>query len=368
MKHILCIFVLWIGWSSYQLIRGKSVAPSISFLTDITKKTDDMTKRKTILEVKTDFNKMWKDEYDYSLLVEYKNNKQKIPIICHKHGIFFMSANDHLRGHGCPKCADEKTGERCRMTYEEFIRCAKEVHGDFYGYSKITKENFIDSHHDVVITCPIHGDFEQSPNEHLGGKGCYWCGKKRMAEKQALKLEDVIERLNIIHHFKYDYSEFTEYHSKDDRITVICPTHGKWEVSVNNHLYQQSGCPHCKRSLGEEKVAEFLSKNNITFKEQYRINNESILCSNTRIFVDFYVPEQNVFIEYNGIQHYKENPMFSTRSLSEQKERDFAVSLYCKQHKIKLIEIPYTEFDNIDEILSKELKVKKNYGQNQRIL
>ena len=75
--------------------------------------------------------------------------------------------------------------------------------------------------------------------------------------------------------------------------------------------------------------------------------------------MDFFIPTFNTIIEYNGQQHYDAIDYFGGQErLERQKERDNAVRMYCKDHKIKLIEIPYTEFDNIENILKRELKLK----------
>ena len=335
---------------------GFSTSPFSVCKVEFIKKVDIMTKRKTLEEVKRDFRKKWGDRYDYSQITEYKNNKQQLPIVCRKHGAFPMSANDHLRGHGCPKCADEKTGNRCRMTIEEFLLRSKEIYGDRYDYSLVTKDTFVDSHTDIEIICQKHGKYKQTPSDHLSGRGCYWCGKESMAQKQALTRDDVVRRCNEIFDNKYDYSLFTEYHSKKDIIQVICPKHGAWPVSVSNHLYRHSGCPSCKRSFGEERIAKFLDENHIEYTEQYRIKNESLLCINMYMMIDFFLPKYNIAIEYNGIQHYEENPLFDTRNLEQQQWRDEAVRSYCKNHGIKLIEIPYTKYDNIENLLKKNLK------------
>lgn len=324
---------------------------------NIFERVNNMTKRKTVDEVKNDFVKRWGDLYDYSSINEYQNNKQKLPIICRKHGMFPMSANEHLRGHGCPKCADERTSDRCRMKLSDFIIRSKLIHGDYYDYSLITDDSFVNSKLDIEIICPIHGVFKQSRHDHLSGRGCYKCGKISMATKQALTREEVINRCNEIFNNKYDYSLFSEYHSNKDVIMVICPKHGSWPVTVKNHLYNYSGCPHCKRSLGEERISDFLQLHNIKFQEQYRLRNEYLFCKNGTVIVDFYIPKYNTIIEYNGVQHYEESPLFDTRSLEEQIERDNAVRQYCKEHKIKLIEIPYTEYDDIDNILKDRLKI-----------
>ena len=77
------------------------------------------------------------------------------------------------------------------------------------------------------------------------------------------------------------------------------------------------------------------------------------------LYVDFFLPYYNVIIEFNGIQHYKSIGIFGgEQKYKKQLERDDSLRHYCKRHKIKLIEIPYTEYDNIEKILKKELKIK----------
>jgi len=76
--------------------------------------------------------------------------------------------------------------------------------------------------------------------------------------------------------------------------------------------------------------------------------------------VDFYLPSNNIIIEYNGIQHYKQKEYFGgDNALEQQQERDMALRQYCKEHNIKLIEIPYWDYDNIETILNKELDINK---------
>lgn len=297
------------------------------------------------------------NKYIYDKVV-YRTSKHNVIITCPIHGDFEQTPNSHLRGCGCSKCADEGTGDRCRMKLDEFLSRAKEIHGDKYDYSLVTEDTFVHANIPIDIICPEHGIFRQRPTEHIKGRGCYKCGKQRMAIKNSLTRDEVVRRCNEVFGNRYDYSLFTEYKGKKHKIDVICPKHGAWKVSINNHLYRHSGCPMCKRSFGEERIADFLTKHNIEYKEEYRIRNEILFCQNTIMMVDFYLPKHNIIIEYNGIQHYKKIPMFNERTLEQQQERDIAVRQYCKRHKIKLIEIPYTEFDNIENILKKELKIR----------
>lgn len=119
--------------------------------------------------------------YDYSEVV-YKNNKTKVCIICHNHEEpfrFMQKPNDHIQGHGCPKCARKLRSETQRMSLEEFIERARKIHGDKYDYSKVI---YINKNTKVIIICPIHGKFKQSPDKHLNGCGCQKCNKNKGEE------------------------------------------------------------------------------------------------------------------------------------------------------------------------------------------
>lgn len=113
------------------------------------------------------------DKYDYSL-VKYVNCNTKVSIICPKHGVVKQRPDRHLSTCGCPTCGNEQ------MTTDEFIRKAKAVHGDRYMYSNSVYDGYRNK---LVITCKKHGDFEQTPDAHLAGHGCYMC-KRSVAEEE----------------------------------------------------------------------------------------------------------------------------------------------------------------------------------------
>lgn len=122
-----------------------------------------------ILKIK--LQQKYGDKYDYSK-VEYKGNKVKVCIICPIHGEFWVAPTNHVSKHnkcGCPKCSKKGSGERGKLTLEEFIERAKKVHGDKYDYSKV---NYVNNGTKVCIICPIHGEFWQAPTNHLSGAGC----------------------------------------------------------------------------------------------------------------------------------------------------------------------------------------------------
>ena len=104
--------------------------------------------------------------YDYSK-VEYKGSDVKICITCPEHGDFWMTPNNHLRGHGCIVCSGRE-----RITYDVFVRRSKEKHQNRYDYSKVDYKGLKNP---VCIICPVHGDFWQKPQNHMNGNGCPIC-------------------------------------------------------------------------------------------------------------------------------------------------------------------------------------------------
>ena len=117
------------------------------------------------------------DKYDYSL-VEYKNNRTKIKIICPIHGVFEQSPTSHLTmKSGCSKCSYERLRIEKVKTLEEFVSQAKMVHGNKYDYSLVEYKN---TNEYVNIFCPTHGLYTQKPYKHLQNQGCSVCKESKL--------------------------------------------------------------------------------------------------------------------------------------------------------------------------------------------
>jgi hypothetical protein len=112
--------------------------------------------------------------YDYSLFIPCKA-KEKIQIICNKHGVFEQSYEHHINQKSqCPKCSQKNGDNLKRKSLTDFVNEANSIHNRFYSYGKSIYES---NRTKLVITCPDHGDFEQTPSNHLQGKGCKECVK-----------------------------------------------------------------------------------------------------------------------------------------------------------------------------------------------
>ncbi|HWL22317.1 MAG TPA: GIY-YIG nuclease family protein [Ureibacillus sp.] len=123
------------------------------------------------------------DRYDYSL-VDYKNSREKVKIICGEHGVFEQRAVNHLGGFGCVKCANDKVSSIKSYDTKDFIEKAIKTHGYKYDYTLV---KYVNSQNKVKIICPIHGVFEQKANNHLNNRGCYKCSRDVVSRRHKEK-------------------------------------------------------------------------------------------------------------------------------------------------------------------------------------
>ena len=165
---------------------------------------------------------------------EYVDSKSKVIIGCKKHGNFLQTPNAHLSGVGCAKCHFDNM----ELSTEEFIEKANKVHNSYYDY---TKTCYKGCRSKVIITCKLHGDFEQNVSSHIEGFGC----KKCTFDKKRYTLEEFINKANKIHNNRYSYTQ-TNYIDSKKKIRIICNIHGHFNQTPKNHL-QGNGCPKCSR-------------------------------------------------------------------------------------------------------------------------
>jgi hypothetical protein len=304
------------------------------------------THKKTTEEFIIEAQKVHGNKYDYSL-VDYVNDRTNVKIICPKHGIFEQLPTHHLRKSGCRKCYDEKNSRRRLFDQSLFIQRVKDTHGDTFDYSKSIYKGM---RRKLEIICRKHGSFWQTPHMHLQGHGCPKCiGKFRTTE-------EFIKMAKEVHGDRYDYSK-TEYKGFNEKVLIICPKHGDFQQNSYVHL-TGSGCPYCKNSKGEDAIAHFLKKHGIKYIPQYRFTNNYSFCENKYIYVDFFLPNDSIIIEFNGLQHYGAVDFWGGEKVfQKQKNRDETVRMYCKDNNIRLLEIPYTKMGDINILIEDFLKV-----------
>ena len=283
------------------------------------------------------------NKYDYSK-VEYVNNRTKVCIICPEHGEFWQVPSSHLQGIGCIQCGYATMKQKQRDNTKNFIKKAKEIHGDKYDYSKV---EYVNRFTKVCIICPEHGEFWQTPSNHLGGHGCDKCGGTATNS-----LEDFITKANAVHDNKYDYSK-VKYTNNSTKVCIICPEHGEFWQTPDKHL-QRKGCPKCKESKMEEECRILLEKHGTKYISEKKFN---WLKYRSFLKLDFYLPVQNIAIEYQGEQHFNPVKKFGgVEMLKLIQERDRIKKELCEAHGIKIEYITYKENlkERLKEILNYE--------------
>ncbi len=283
------------------------------------------------------FIKIHGNRYDYSL-VKYINNQINVKIICKEHGVFEQRANSHSSGRNCPRCYGNK-----KMNTNDFIEKSNKVHGDRYDYSLV---EYINNKSKVKIICKRHGIFEQRSDDHLSGIGCDKCSGKSKSDTN-----DFTEKANAKHNNKYDYSS-VEYINCKTKVKIICKEHGMFTITPNDHLNRQ-GCAKCSSSKGENKIMNILIDKCVIFESQKTFE----YCKNKhKLPFDFYLPEYNICIEFDGKQHFEPINFFGGKdAFNKTKINDNIKNKYCSDNNIKLIRIPYYNYENIEHILNDEL-------------
>jgi len=329
------------------------------------------------------------NKYDYSL-VKYINSKTKVKIICNEHNIIFeQTPSKHLSGFGCRLCSGKL------LNSQLFINKANKIHNNYYDYSLV---NYINSKSKVIILCPIHGEFNQLPSEHLTGKGCPKCNGKH------LSINNIIEKANKIHNYKYQYNnviytgikepvsiicpihnEFTqtfdshlmghgcpkcanktvdtpffiekaikvhgnkydyslvEYVNSKTKVKIICNEHGIFNQSPDKHLQGQS-CPKCTKSnisKSEKDIGEFIT----SLKVDVELSNKQILNGKE---IDIYLPNYKIGIEFDGLYFHSE--------IFKDKNYHLNKTLKCQKMGIRLIHIFEDEWLHKNSIVKSRIK------------
>lgn len=255
------------------------------------------------------------DTYSYSKSI-YTKGSDKLIITCPIHGDFNQSPNNHCRGKGCSKCGDLRTAKIRTVSNSEILKRFEKVHGDLYDYSFV---NYVNSNEKVKIRCRKHDlIFEQLAYNHIKGQGCPKCGGNYR--------RDTTEFLKDLLNNKYDYSK-SIYKSAKDKIEIICPEHGSFWQTPDNHISKNHGCPKCIsiKSKIESEVYDFIKYNISTDVE---FSNRKILSGKE---LDIYIPELKTAIEYNGLYWHSDMRLPNDYHLKK--------TVLCKEKNIKLIQI-----------------------------
>jgi len=259
--------------------------------------------------------------YDISTL---SSSNGLATITCLIHGAFQQKLANHLLGAGCPQCAGRGVNWVARF---------RSVHGDRYDYSRV---QYKDYKQPVEITCPEHGAFFQTPDNHYRGKqGCPKCKGARIRAAKQLSVEEFIRRATVVHEGKYLYERTQFTNMLSGVVTVLCPQHGAFTQSPVNHLAGKVGCLRCNhmKSRGEEAVAAYMG----LFCGVKRRDKSSIPPKE----LDIFVPEHNLAVEYCGDYWHS---LDTAEKVKTQKEAHYKKYLACKNLGIRLLTIYESEW------------------------
>ena len=301
-------------------------------------------RKKTHDEFKEEVYSLVNDEY--TLLEEYKGAKSKIKIrhnICGH--IYKVRPDAILRGTRCPECRVKAITKTHKQFVEDVYQAVENEYTVIGEY--INSKNKISIKHNKC-----GNQYEVQPNVFLGGSRCPYCAglKKKTTEEFKQEVFDLTgKEYSVLGKYKNTRTKIKMKHNKCGHVYEVIP----------NYFLQGTRCPVCKSFKGEQKIADFLIKNKIKFETQKTFED---LKDKKLLRFDFYIPDKNLLIEYDGKQHFEpvdfsgNSPEQADENFKNRKIRDKIKNNYCKENNIKLLRIKYTDFKNIKKILKEKLK------------
>lgn len=285
------------------------------------------------------------------VLGTYVKGKTKLKVRCKVCGHEWETIpNNLLQGHGCPKCGKKQSIQKQTKTHDQFIKELQEINPDIEVLG-----TYVNNSTKILCKCKVCGHiWEVVPNSLLRGSGCPKCGIKIITQKNTETYEEFMEKFNTKNTHAKDIEILGTYVNSQTKILCRCrKDEYEWETRPAS-LLQGYGCPKCSISKGEKRVAQYLQDNNISYISQYKFNDCRFKLP---LPFDFYLPQYNTCIEYDGDFHYKIiKNLGGVDGLIDTKIRDTVKNIYCENNNITLIRIPYWDYDNIEKILDAVIK------------
>lgn len=300
---------------------------------------DNMSKKLTYEWVKSKV-----EERGFKLISEtYTDNRTKIEVEC-KNGYRWnvLWGNFYHKKQNCPCCSPKGLKKNFSFV-KDFIE--KEE-----GYKVLSSEKDYKNTKSILsIRCPKGSIWKSNYNRFQQGQrcSCVHCANNKPLTYEFVKSYIELQGEKLLS---------KEYVNNRTPIKIECKKGHIYYPHFNNFKDGNSRCPQCRESRGERKITEFFADNEIEFIRQY----EYVECKHKRVLpFDFFLPKYNTLIEYDGKQHYERGSFrMSDEEFEEVQKRDKIKTDYCKENNIKLIRIPYWDFDNIENILKDELKLQ----------
>lgn len=308
-----------------------------------------MSKLKTVDEFK---DQLMEIKPDIEVVGEYYGNHKHISCRCKKCNHEWNAIPCNLLNKasvGCPKCASIARGIKKTETYhkkfrDRLLKINENI--EIVGLLKKAKDH-------IDVRCKICGhEWAPTQDSLLQGKGCPECSVKKAAKSRMMSTEEFVNRCNKTSPY---VEVLGEYNGVKNYINVVCKKCGFYYSTIADNLLQGSGCPICNMSKGERKVASLLDKYHIDFDQQHTF----LECRNRRVLpFDFYLPDYNICIEYDGEQHFKPIDHFGGQEyFVKRQENDSIKTNFCQENDIGLVRIPYYMSNELEDILFEELNI-----------
>lgn len=287
---------------------------------------------------------------DYELIGEFKGVSVKTTFYCKKHDLYWDTYPYNIfKGMGCNECRKDKMKESMSKPHEQYINELCKVNPNIE-----VLEPYVNSNTHILHRCKKHNyEWLTPPASMLKGSGCPECMKEKISNKNTKTHEQYLADVAKINP---DIEVLGEYQGADLPILHRCKKDGhEWMVAPHIILIGH-GCPMCNETNGERRVRQFLEANNILYEEQKRFDD----CRGKKpLPFDFYLPEYNSLIEYDGEHHYF--PINFSGLGEDWAKGHYETTImhdeikdeYCKKNNIHLLRIPY--FADIGSELQKFL-------------
>lgn len=293
----------------------------------------------------------------YTLLSDfYKNASTELEVKCNTCNDTFKTSYRKLyNGHWCAKCSIKKNANKKRLTHD-YVKMYIEKDNKYELLNEYkTSKDYLNV---KCNTCDHIWNIKW--NNFQQGYGCPKCAINNSGSSSRLTIDYIKEKMR-----EDGYTLLSEeYKNSHQRLKIKCDTCDNiWEMNWNNFKIGKR-CPKCyeltNSSKGVRKIKSILEDYNIEFITEYRFDDCKYKYT---LPFDFYLPNYNLLIEYDGQHHFKPQDFagkgeeWAKEQFENTQIRDSIKNEYCRNNNIHLIRIPYTELNNIKEILLKELKL-----------
>ena len=314
------------------------------------------------------------DEFEVDAEDLTLGNKSKVEVecdICKK--IYLKEYYRHIEaknngGDYCNKCkgikiANTTINKDLDTKWQRIENVSKQM-----GYKLIsTKEDYVGTSNKIKYECKKHGVKESIIVNFLNLHGCIDCAYEKRANRTKNSIEKVVNIVESVNNNKLlNPHEYINAHTRNLIIKCGCCEDGEFTTSFINYKKGQNRCIRCSRSMSknEKRIEDFLKSLNIEYKYEKTFPD----CRDEKVLpFDFYLTQYNLCIEFDGEQHFNDH-MYSTFStlpyvnLEYVQKHDKIKTEYCKNKNINLLRISYLEENNIEKIITNELKRIEKLG------